>query len=78
MEELSCIADIPVTLETDLPGEIGLDSFGTMQVIVFLEDSYGIEVPEELIALEHFASVKIIADWAWPMLDTAATAGRSG
>jgi acyl carrier protein len=73
IEELSLILDAPIDITSDLPGECGLDSFGTMQVIVFLEDSYDIEVPEEMFDINNFASVQIISRWALPLISGVVT-----
>jgi acyl carrier protein len=70
-EELTIILDSPIGMDTDLV-EAGLDSFGTMQVIVFLEEEFGIEVPEDQFDINDFASVATIALWALPMIDAAA------
>ena len=52
-----------------LLGEAGLDSFGTMQVIVFLEEEYGIQVPEDQFEINDFATVSTIAGWALPLIN---------
>jgi D-alanine--poly(phosphoribitol) ligase subunit 2 len=70
VEELAIILDSPISVETDLL-EAGLDSFGTMQVIVFLEEEFGIQVPEEQFDIRDFASVATIADWVLPMIKAA-------
>lgn len=69
IEELSIILDAPVGVNTNLPGEVGLDSFGTMQIIVFLEDIYGVEVPEDKFDTDNFASVDVIMRWVLPMIN---------
>ncbi len=69
IEELGVILDSPVDVDTDLLGEAGLDSFGTMQVIVFLEEQYGIQVPEDQFEISDFATVSTIAGWALPLIN---------
>jgi acyl carrier protein len=69
LEELAIILESPVDVGTDLLGDAGLDSFGTMQVIVFLEEEYGIQVPEDQFDINDFASVATIARWALPLID---------
>ena len=39
IEELSIILEAPVAVDTDLLGDAGLDSFSTMQILVFLEEA---------------------------------------
>ena len=68
IQELSLILNEPIDLTSDLPGDYGLDSFGTMQVIVFLEDNYDIEVPEDKFDMNNFASAQTIVHWALPMV----------
>lgn len=38
-----------------------LDSFGLADLVAYLEDTYGIRIPEKDIALESFESVERIA-----------------
>jgi len=71
IEELAVILEIPVDAETDLLAEAGLDSFGTMQVIVFLEEEFGIQVPEDQFDIKDFASVATITRWALPLVKGA-------
>ena len=46
----------------------GLDSFATMQVIAYLEDSFGIEVPEERLSIANFENARVIMEWVHPMI----------
>ena len=69
IEELTVILETPVDVDTDLLTDAGLDSFGTMQVIVFLEEEYGIQVPEDQFDIKDFASVATIARWALPLIN---------
>lgn len=69
LEELAVILESPVDENTDLLGGAGLDSFGTMQVIVFLEEEFGIQVPEDQFDIKDFASVATIARWALPLIE---------
>jgi len=67
-EELSLILDAPIDMTSDLPGEFGLDSFGVMQIIVFLEDNFDLEVPEQMYDINAFTSAQKISQWAYPMM----------
>lgn len=49
--------------EGDLSEELGIDSVSVFEIVVGLEDLYGISVEDEEFSMEHFASVKRIADF---------------
>ena len=70
-EELCIILDRPVEPGENLV-EAGLDSFATMQVIAFLEDTFNIEIPEDRLPIENFATARIITEWVHPMIAPAA------
>ena len=53
-------------LTTVLGHEIGLDSFGIMQMVTYLEESYGMVVPDENLATVNFTSARIISEWVLP------------
>jgi len=65
--ELAGILGQDIGPEDDLLFEGGLDSFGIMQVVAYLEEKYHIRVPEEHIAMASFSSVSTIADWVLPL-----------
>ena len=44
-------------------GGLGLDSVATLEIIVGLEDEFGIEVQDEDLRVELFDSVKALADY---------------
>jgi acyl carrier protein len=44
-------------------GGVGLDSVATLEIIVGLEDEFGIEVQDEDLRVELFDSVKALADY---------------
>jgi acyl carrier protein len=66
-EELGIILGKPVSLGDNLE-KAGLDSFATMQVIAYLEDSFGIEVPEENLSNANFDNARVIMEWVYPMI----------
>ena len=68
-EELSIILGVAINGHTKQVEELGLDYFGTMQVIAFLEDTYGIEIPDELLAVENFSTVDTMVQWTTGLLD---------
>ena len=66
--ELGIILDKPVSPEDDLV-EAGLDSFATLQIIAYLEDSFGIVVPEERLPAGNFENARVIMEWVHPMIE---------
>jgi acyl carrier protein len=40
-----------------------LDSIAVMQLVVFIEERFGVKVPDEDVALENFQSVSAIASY---------------
>ena len=68
VDELSSILGQEVSIDEDLLFEGGLDSFGIMQVVAYLEDTYSIRVPDDKLATANFASARIIADWVQPLV----------
>lgn len=66
-KELGVILGKPVSPEDDLV-EAGLDSFATMQIIAYLEDNFGIEVPEERLPTKNFENASVIMEWVHPMI----------
>ncbi len=67
-EELSLILGHEVEPTEDLLVEGGLDSFGIMQVVVFLEENYDITLPDAALVTSNFATPSKIASWAGPLL----------
>jgi acyl carrier protein len=60
--EIELILGVRPGVDDDL-FEAGLDSFGLLQLVGFLEDELGAPVPEERIGEEHFRTVGTIAAW---------------
>jgi acyl carrier protein len=67
LEELASMLGQDVAVDDDLLFEGGLDSFGIMQVVAFLEDTYSIRVPDEKLATANFATAAVIVDWVLPL-----------
>ena len=40
-----------------------IDSMGTLEVVQYLEDEFGIEVDDEDMVADHFNSIRAIADY---------------
>lgn len=51
----------PLTAESDL-AELGLDSLGTVQLLAELEAEFDVELPDEVLTIETFASAGAL--WA--------------
>ena len=49
-------------------GGLGLNSMATIEIIVGLEEEFGIEVPDEELRVELFDSVKTMADYVRTVL----------
>lgn len=41
--------------------DVGVDSFSLVEVILFIERKFGIEMPEELVHPDNFKTVKILS-----------------
>ncbi len=47
IEQLGLDADIEISMETSLMGDLEADSLDAVEVIMAIEDEYDIEVPDE-------------------------------
>ncbi|MBI5847259.1 MAG: acyl carrier protein [Nitrospirae bacterium] len=74
VEELKALIIKNLKLEDIAPGEIdpsaplfgsglGLDSIDALELVVGLEKTYGIRIPDEDVGKEAFASVNALADY---------------
>ncbi|MCW6007301.1 acyl carrier protein [Micromonospora sp. CPCC 205371] len=52
-----------VTEDAKLFDELGLDSTGVLDLMLQLEDALGIEFDTDNLQLEHFGSVRTLADY---------------
>ena len=50
----------PMTVETDLFAA-GLDSMGIMQLMILIEEHFGVRVPEAAVTRENFATAASLA-----------------
>ena len=57
-------------------GGIGLNSMATIEIIVGLEEEFGIEVPDEDLRVELFDSVQTMADYVRTALQKVPAAGQ--
>lgn len=74
IEELKALIIKSLKLEEVLPADIepadplfgsglGLDSIDALELVVALEKTYGIRIPDEDVGKEAFASVNALADY---------------
>jgi acyl carrier protein len=54
---------IRVDESTDLRDIPGFDSLGILELLVWLEEKYGVAVPDDELVVEDFCSVAKIADF---------------
>jgi acyl carrier protein len=55
-------ADAVTLADNDDLYEAGLSSFATVQLMLALEDEFGVEIPEKLLNRRTFASISALAD----------------
>lgn len=60
--------DIAVTPETAL-SEIGVDSFSLMELVLFIERRFGLELPAEALIPENIASVSTLSAYCVSLLN---------
>ena len=58
MDTINCSED-KITLEANLKDDLGIDSLDSMELMMAVEDAYGITVPE----LPNLTSVKAIVEY---------------
>ena len=56
-------------------GGLGINSMATIEIIVGLEEEFGIEVPDEELRVELFDSVQTMADYVRAVLQKVPVAG---
>jgi acyl carrier protein len=60
---LSGRPDLTLAGDEDLLGSGLVDSLGVMRIVAFIEERFGIAVPPEDVRIEHFLTVRQIADY---------------
>lgn len=60
MDTINC-SEYKITLEANLKDDLGIDSLDSMELMMAVEDAYGITVPEE--ELPNLTSVKAIVEY---------------
>jgi len=66
--ELAGILRLDIGVDDDLLFEGGLDSFGIMQMVAYLEETFQFRVPDEQLVTTNFSSARTIADWVLPLV----------
>ena len=59
-DELLCLPQEDPISDTSNLIERGLDSLKIMRLIVFIEESYGVTIPDEKISPQTFSSIQFI------------------
>lgn len=63
MNELAVGRSTQIQPDDDLFSSGILDSLGVLQLVLFIEEQFGIEVPDEDVVFENFQSVSTIAEY---------------
>ena len=63
--------------DTLFGGGLGLNSMATIEIIVGIEEEFGIEVPDEELRVELFDSVQAMADYVRTSLPRVPAAGQT-
>ena len=53
-------ADVKIDASTNLQ-HAGIDSFSTVEIILFIERQYGVMIPDEQLVPENFRTLKALA-----------------
>jgi acyl carrier protein len=55
--------NVPLDDEQDLLSAGVLDSLGILRVVAFLEERFGVRVPDEDVVFENFQSIRAMTDY---------------
>jgi hypothetical protein len=69
-KEINLILGYPVGGDIDLITECDLDSFAITQIMAFLEQEFGIEIPDERLNSQSYCSISHIAGWVEALQST--------
>lgn len=59
--------DIAVSPDTEL-SLLGVDSFSLMELVLFIERRFGLELPAEALTPDNIASVRTLSAYCWASL----------
>lgn len=62
-QELIFVADPEQFSDDDDLLEAGLDSMGIMRLIMFIEDEYGVTLPDTEIEPDNVQNIKVLEQW---------------
>lgn len=62
-QELIFVADPKQFSDDDDLLEAGLDSMGIMRLIMFIEDEYGVTLPDTEIEPDNVQNIKVLEQW---------------
>jgi acyl carrier protein len=67
IEEVAIIRSLdPATLSPDTPlSEIGIDSLGLVEILVFIEKTYSLNLLESGLSRQHLRSISTISQGVW-------------
>ncbi|KAF3981385.1 MAG: hypothetical protein HFP81_03315 [Methylococcales symbiont of Hymedesmia sp. n. MRB-2018] len=60
--------EIEITPDTEL-SSIGVDSFSLMELVLFIERQFGLELPAESLTAENIASVKTLSTYCITLMN---------
>jgi len=73
-ELLSDRSNVNLTVDDSLLVGGLVDSLGIMRLVNFIEEHFNIRVPPEHVTIEHFRSIRVIAEYIESRISTAVTA----
>jgi acyl carrier protein len=53
----------PPDVDQDLREFAGFDSLGILELLVWLESEFSITIPDEELVVDHFTSIRMMADY---------------
>jgi acyl carrier protein len=65
--------DVAVNPDTEL-SQLGVDSFSLMELVLFIERRFGLELPAEALIPENIANVRVLGAYCVTLLNKAGNA----
>lgn len=65
--------DVAVNRDTEL-SQLGVDSFSLMELVLFIERRFGLELPAEALIPENIANVRVLSVFCERMLNQVGNA----
>ena len=60
--------DVDLNPETEL-SQLGVDSFSLMELVLFIERRFGLELPAEALIPDNIANVRVLSDYCVSLLN---------